>query len=535
MARKTVTCAFGLVLAATAFAWAGDEAAWQQAMADYQRFGSSKDAAERARAAEAVGNATFEKHDKQTVQMMAALLLAELARDKGGKDEEKVSGDVLEQCENALKKITNPEAVDMLIKMTKAKEGNPRAKFYYCRALGAQKTAVKVLIELADDKDIKVQIGALDGLTAAKDPAALDTFIKVLGATDRTWECKFVSLAGIEALDVKDDKVVDALIDALGKCKQDEGRIKVEIMRILGNILDIKDPKSDDPNWWRSAKKDKETPVGRAGTTIEPTEFFGLKTKSTRIVFALDRTGSMQEACTWPEPKKGDKEPPKEGPGTATGAVGADGKPITPDEDGARQKAAELKKKYDERKVTSKMDGLKKEFINTIYNLDPRVSFTVIWYESNPTYWKEQLVPATWKIKLECIQDIDKLNPSGPTNVWSGIESAFKLIEQPARPDVVQVDKKGNYATVVNGADTVYLMTDGIHNTGKFVKDAGTLQASADETAFIAELKKVNALRKIQIHAIALGDQGPGLPPAAIQLMKRIAAETGGNFVHIGR
>ena len=102
------------------------------------------------------------------------------------------------------------------------------------------------------------------------------------------------------------------------------------------------------------------------GTTVVPTEFFGLKTKSTRIVFVLDRTGSMDFPLTeTSRPKK--EDPPPKGPDTVTG----DEKP-TPAEEAARKTAGDIRKKWDDRKVEKRMDMLKKEFINTIYRLDPR-------------------------------------------------------------------------------------------------------------------------------------------------------------------
>ncbi|MBI2930325.1 MAG: HEAT repeat domain-containing protein [Planctomycetes bacterium] len=520
------TLAWGFVL--TGALLAQDAQKFGQAFSDFQRFRNSKDPAERARAAEGLGEATIEKYDKQVADQLIQLLATELARAGTGKDEDKVSGQVLEACETALQKIRGKDAIDLLILQAR-RHANARLRFIVCRALGVQKQAVPVLIELVDDRDLRVQIGAVDGLVKSKDPAALDTFLKVLAGTDRTWESKWSALQGIEQLGDKSDKVVDAMIDILAKCKTDEGRIKVEIMRLLGLFLDIKEPKSDDPNWWKAARKDKDAANKEGQTAMEPTEFFGLKTKSTRIVFILDRTGSMEDPCTFPDPPK--KDPPT-GP-----AVDTNGKKVDPSEEAARGKAGDIKKKYDGRPVKSKMDGLKREFINTIYNLDPRVHFTVVWYAEKYQYWKEHLVPATWPNKLECIQDVEKLAPSGGTDIWGGLEAAYKMVEQPSKPDVVQVDKKGHYATIVNGPDTFFVMTDGNHNSGKFVKEDGG-RPGVDTEGFLSELHKVHALRKVVVNAIALGDVGVGMDPLtglSLTFLEKIAKETGGSFVHIGK
>jgi len=529
----------GIALAMALSVSAQDEAQqWGQACADYNKYNNSRDPAERAKSAEGIGGATTPKYDKQAAAMLIGLLNQEFGRDRNGGNEEKVSGLVLDAVEQALKRVKAKEGVDQIAANAKQKAGNPRVRFIMCRALGPQKDHVKTLIELVDDPEIRVTIGALDGLGIGKDPQAIDVFLKILnsvfdpkvkGSRDFPWEAKWSALTGLAAIGDKSDKVVDGLIDALGRCTADQGRIKVEVMRLLGDYIGSTDPKSDDPNWWRAAKKDKSAPVKEGQTTIEPTEFFGLKAKSSRIVFVLDRTGSMSDPCTFPERPK---DPPKQAPTETNG-----GEKPNPVDEAARAKAAEIKKKYDDRKVVTKMDGLKREFINTIFNLDKRVFFTVVWYEANQQWWKDQLVPATWQNKLDCIQDIDKLQPSGGTNVFGGLEAAFKLVEQPNRPDVVQVDKKGNYATVINGPDTFFLMTDGNHNTGKFVNDqVNPPTPKVDD--FIAELKKVNALRKIIVNVVALGDLNKGGDPLtqnSLSFLKKIADETGGSFAHIGK
>ena len=79
----------------------------------------------------------------------------------------------------------------------------------------------------------------------------------------------------------------------------------------------------------------------------------------------------------------------------------------------------------------------------------------------------------------------------------------FKMIEIP-HPKLpmapVTLDKKINYATATNGEDTVFLMTDGKPN-------AGRIDAPED---ILAELKKVNRLRKVTVHTICVGDVPPG-------------------------
>src|SRR5262245_44555474 len=82
-----------------------------QACADYNKYNNSKDPAERAKAAEGIGNATGAKTDKQAAAMLIGLLNQEFGRDRNGGNEDKVSGLVLDAVEQALKRVSAKEGV----------------------------------------------------------------------------------------------------------------------------------------------------------------------------------------------------------------------------------------------------------------------------------------------------------------------------------------------------------------------------------------------------------------------------------------
>jgi hypothetical protein len=208
-------------------------------------------------------------------------------------------------------------------------------------------------------------------------------------------------------------------------------------------------------------------------------------------------------------------------------AIGAEKE--SPQEKASRDECTRLMKKWQNVKCSTRMEVAKKEIISTIYVLRPVVHFNVVWYESTPTPWKQELVPATWIHKLDAIQTADKISASGGTNLWDAVEMGFKMIEiphpkMPVAP--VTLDKKLNYATATNGVDTVFLMTDGRPN-------AGRIAAPED---ILAELKKVNRLRKVTVHTICVGDVPPGgaTPDSPDPLfLKKIADQNNGEFVHI--
>jgi hypothetical protein len=329
----------------------------------------------------------------------------------------------------------------------------------------------------------------------------------------RTWEVKWSALLGLEKK--ADESVIDPLIDNLGRCRADEGRLKDLYVRILRKLLKS-EMDTDDANAWKATWQSKKSGLESApGVTLaDTTQFYGLKTRSTRLVFVLDKTGSMSDAGSEPErpayklPMEAsvpDKEPPADRL--------------------AREECNRILKRWGAVTAKSRIDVAKKELISTLYVLSPKVHFNVIWFEATPSPWRQELVPATWANKLDAMAATDKVIASGGTNIWDALELGFRMIEV-AQAKAVVIDKKANYATATNGVDTMFLMTDGRPTVGRIV--------GAEEVIF--ELKKVNRLRKVTVHTICVGDRPPGtaiLDGPDPAFLKRIADQNNGDFVQI--
>ena len=488
---------------------------WNEALAVYQRSASHRDPAERARAVQELGLATFPKVDKLCWKLVLPVLRREIGREgRDGRTEEQVSGAVLEACLDTLRRLESPYAVALMARVAQSRREHARLRFYLITALAGSGDA-KTLTGLLDDPAPIVQIAAAGALAERGEAGSVPTFLRLLRDRTRTWEVKIVALEGLRK--AADEKVVDDLIASLGQVRVEEGRLKDQYLETLQELTGL-NLESDDPNAWKAAwtaKKDGDKiPEGR--TITVPTEFYGLKTRSTRIVFVLDRTGSMEMPGS--EPKRTVFKLPPE----AT----MDLKRM-PRENAARSKAQKLKKKWDELKVKTRMDAAKKELINTVFVLNPKVHFNVVWYESTAVPWQKELVPATWQNKLDCIRQADRMTPGGNTNTWGGLEHAFKMTPDPRKPGVVRYDRKANYATAVGGADTFYLLTDGKPNEGRLISPP----------EIILELRKVNRLRRVKIHTICVGDLLPGLPPDAPEnpdpdFLLKVAQESGGEFMH---
>ena len=493
-----------------------DEKAWAEALAYFEKFGISKDPVERRQAVEEISRVLTEKHEKQILPMLVALLRNEFAREgAGGRSEEKVSGDLLEALQRLLRKFASKESIAEMTKLAKQPRENLRVRAQLLWAL-AEKGDLKDFTELVDDKNPMLQIAAIDGLVERGEAASIPLYLRVL-SEPRTWEVKWAALLGLEKK--ADDTILEALIDNLARCKVEEGRLKDLYIRILKKVLQS-ELDTDDANAWKSAWQAKKSGTEAApGSTIaDMTQFYGLKTRSTRLIFVLDKTGSMSDAASEPE------RPLYK---LATEASGVDKDPAP--ERAAREECAKVVKRWAALTPKTRIEVAKKELINTLYVLSPKVHFNVIWFESVPSPWRQELVPATWMNKMEAIQATDKVVASGGTNLWDALELAFRMIESAQAkpgPATVAIDKKVNYATATNGVDTMFLMSDGRPTMGRI--------ATTDDVIF--ELRKVNRLRKVTIHTVCMGDRPPGTaiidgPDPAF--LKRIADQNNGDFVQI--
>lgn len=503
-----------LAAIALLFGPAQDARKWNEAVAYFQSKLNSREPLERALAIEDLGKATYDKQDKQCWMLVQRALTQELARDPGGtgKAEEKVSGNVLEACVSALKRIAAKDALAELSKAAKDKGKSDRFRMYVVWGLGGR-GETKDLLELADDKSFLLQIAAADALAEKADPATAPFFMKVLKEEKRPWEAKHAALEGLQK--TADEKLVVPLIDQLGKLRNQEGRMKAQYLKVLRKATGL-DLETDNPQAWAAAwaakQAGKEPPKG--STVVAPTEFYGVKTQSSRFIFLLDRGNSMKLPGS--EPKRLEV--------SIREAPSAEGS----EETRAREEAGKLKAKVDSKPAETRLDGAKKELINAVYYLPPAVSFNVVWFDSVARPWRRELVPATWRNKLECIRETERQIAGGTTNMWDAFEHALKMTADPAKPDVAQLDPKANYATCVNGADTLFLLTDGKPNEGRI--------PSAQD--LIYEIRKVNRLRRLTIHTVCLGDlrdkDGKLNPdPPDPEFMKKIAEETGGDTVHI--
>jgi hypothetical protein len=184
-----------------------------------------------------------------------------------------------------------------------------------------------------------------------------------------------------------------------------------------------------------------------------------------------------------------------------------------------------------------RIDIVKTELVRTLESLQDYVDFNIISFATYVKPWKKELVKANvinrsaaidWVKRLEAIGGSSKEDlaqagltasanlEAGKTNTYASLMAALGVSTGNNGYSVGPVTGgKEKYTTAV---DTVFFLSDGRPSCGDYV----------DTDDILREVKNANAIRKIVIHTIAIGEFQK-------DFMKRLAEDNGGVFVDLGR
>jgi hypothetical protein len=362
--------------------------------------------------------------------------------------------------------------------------------------------AAKILEKALSDREAVVRLAALSSLIAKKAEASKAAILG--GLKDSAWEVRAMVLEAVQTLGFKDAETIEALIADL---EREEGRLREDLDRVLYAITG----KSyyGDAELWKRWWEGNRAKWGAAGapedkTPAEPAKpqehkgpqatcsFYGIQTKSHNIIFILDVSGSMAEKANLASLPAGAKGP------TVTGGEKKD--PGVPDPG-------------DRPQGETKLDVLKWQLKKSIGMLPPKALFNVIFYSETFEVWSETMQMATPLNKQKAFEYVDKQTPLARTNIFDAMEKAFAIATGTGPKAGGAGDPR--YGGGQGGADTFYLLSDGSPNFGRI----------PEPDAIVAEIRKINELRKIIIHTIAVG--GAFNP----SFMERLAKENGGECI----
>jgi len=208
-------------------------------------------------------------------------------------------------------------------------------------------------------------------------------------------------------------------------------------------------------------------------------EFYGIGTPSDRIVFVLDRSGSMRHPVPRLEPRSG-----------ATRDTRVPGE--------------------------TRLEVAKNQLARTIRKLDPGVKLAVVFYSHEVKVWKKPpgMAPATAENKRQAIDWFMRQQPAGSTMIFDALRAALRYARVGG----------GKSATDPRGADTIFLLSDGAPTVagGNLLLRGPALEEAVKE--FLA----ANLPFGCVVHTIGIG------PEHNRALMQRLAHATGGTYKAVG-
>ncbi len=186
------------------------------------------------------------------------------------------------------------------------------------------------------------------------------------------------------------------------------------------------------------AKDDK-----RGGTTA----FYGITSRSKRIVFLVDISRSMQDEAQEKPPKLGDAKHP-----------------------------------YREPLGPSKMAIVRWQLHRAVHDLPKDATFNIVVYSESYKVWADEMTTAKPKAKKAAHKFIQKLVANGTTNIGDTLDKAIALA----------ADAAGGLA-----ADTLYLLSDGNPNRGRLNVLPEVLE----------DFVRRNRRARLVVHTIGIGEQ----------------------------
>lgn len=350
----------------------------------------------------------------------------------------------------------------------------------------------------ASDAEPAVRAGALDGLARRRSTAVVE--LALLALVDPVWQVRASAVAALAQ--VRDVRSVPALI---ARMELEEGRLVADVAAALEALtgryfgLDLDAWK----NFWKTFGAQYRLPsdadlaqqraaraeAGARYSSASATSYHGIATPSRAVVFVIDVSGSMQTHVVQKERFEGGNYP-----------------------------------------SFARIDIVKTELARTIERLEPHVRFNVLAFATDVMPWRKDLAPATALHKRSALEWVARLKPLGTTqdaelvSVGLGGASNLHLGKTNTHGALMAALGVPPGQAATTGADykvevdTIFFLSDGQPTHGDFIEERDIQRV----------FREANALRRVVLHTIAIGDFTTGF-------METLARESGGTFVNLGR
>ncbi len=344
-------------------------------------------------------------------------------------------------------------------------------------------TALELSLRWSREKDSRLRAASLRGWKGRKEPEIVAEAEKALA--DGDWPVRLAAAQALAA--VAEPRVLRPLIEALGR---EDGRLRDDLRDLLRGLTGMNF--DADPQTWQQWYNDNRDVLEGEGPKSalfgafkakggepEKKSVYGIESRSRRIVFIIDTSGSMKDPLATDA-----------GKGTATG--------LTAEEEEERR--------------SSKIEIAKRELKRAIRGLEADARFNIISYGTHVIRWKKEMVKADMPTKNEAYAFVRDMQAAGGTYTYGALQEAFHI------GGLGVTDK--NYDPTV---DTIYLISDGAPTDNDMDRPQ-----YIDPQIILDGVREWNRIGRVVIHAVAVDSKAAG--GRFVDFMKKLAAENGGQY-----
>lgn len=287
---------------------------------------------------------------------------------------------------------------------------------------------------LSSEADPRVLVAVLDGLGGRAPERVVPLLAGAL--SDVRWLVRVAAVGALER--TPSQAAIDALV---AQAQREDGRLQDDCARALKTLTgeDFGTNGVAWGNWWekaratwtgkpdaaaagdgagqgdggddKPARPEVQSDEDVAAEGARKTGFFGIDTRSKRLVYVIDVSGSMNEPA------------------------------------GAKAKG-------------SRADLAKEELKRSVLGLDDGALFNIVFFAADVRIWKKDMVVADADTRREAVEYVDQVAVAGGTATYDALQAAFDL------GDVGRGKKRGADPEGDAKVDTIILLSDGRPSVG---------------------------------------------------------------------
>ncbi len=391
---------------------------------------------------------------------------------------------VLETFRDGIRKFNDAKSLSTLAAEARKLKAE-RVRETAAEGLAGNPGGLEAAIRLGQEKDPVVQAAVLRGMKGRKEEPVFAFALESLKS--ESWPVRLEAVGALEGL--SQARVLMPLIQALAR---EEGRLREDIRDALRRLTSQNFDAEPDAwkRWYIDNHETFEGPKPDAALfgafkggkgPPEKKSVYGIESRSRRIIFVIDTSGSMKERIT-------------KAAGTPTGLSGDELEALD----------------------ATKIDIAKKELKRAIRALENGALFNIVSFGSSIVTWKPTMVRkddrndiATFNEALTFVTDMEA---AGGTWTYGALQEAFRL------GGMGVTDRSYDPA-----ADTFYLISDGAPTNNDMDKPE-----AQDPKIILDAVREWNRLGKVVIHAVAIDPRAAG--GRFVDFMKRLAAQNDGQY-----